>query len=76
MVYGPIAHHVESIAELNTSSKDIYRLFNGSEKAVPETDFWAYADVRDGKKISTSYFNSFIASLRFSNALQWRMHTS
>jgi hypothetical protein len=49
MVYGPIAHHVESIKSLNTSSVDIYRLFNGSEKEIPPTGFWAYADVRDGK---------------------------
>jgi nucleoside-diphosphate-sugar epimerase len=35
------------MSSLNTSSGDIYRLFNGSEKEIPQTGFWAYADVRD-----------------------------
>ncbi|CAG9992129.1 unnamed protein product [Clonostachys byssicola] len=47
MVYGPLDHHVDDMAKLNTSSADIYRLFNGSEKQVPDTSFWAFADVRD-----------------------------
>ncbi|RFU72435.1 cinnamoyl- reductase [Trichoderma arundinaceum] len=46
-IYGPLLHHVESPKELNTSSNDIYRLFNGSEKEVPPTAFWSYVDVRD-----------------------------
>lgn len=33
--------------KLNTSSADIYRLMNGSEKEVPPTQFFAFADVRD-----------------------------
>jgi nucleoside-diphosphate-sugar epimerase len=49
MVYGPLVHDVSSLKALNTSSADIYRLFNGDEKKVPETGFWAYADVRDCK---------------------------
>lgn len=49
MVYGPLDHHVDDMAKLNTSSADIYRLFNGSEKQVPDTSFWAFADVRDRK---------------------------
>jgi hypothetical protein len=49
MVYGPLDHHVNDMAKLNTSSADIYRLFNGSEKQVPDTSFWAFADVRDRK---------------------------
>ncbi|KAI5465031.1 hypothetical protein BGZ63DRAFT_350323 [Mariannaea sp. PMI_226] len=47
MVYGPVAHRVDSTKSLNTSSADIYRLFNGSEKEVPDTGFHAFADVRD-----------------------------
>jgi hypothetical protein len=49
MVYGPIAHSVAKMSSLNTSSGDVYRLFNGTEKTVPDTSFWAYADVRDRK---------------------------
>jgi nucleoside-diphosphate-sugar epimerase len=51
MVYGPLLHGVESLSKLNTSSGDFYRLFNGSEKEVPETGFYAYVDVRDRKCI-------------------------
>ncbi|OAQ62532.1 cinnamoyl-CoA reductase [Purpureocillium lilacinum] len=47
MVYGPVIHHINDAKSLNTSSNDIYRLINGSEKEVPETSFWAFADVRD-----------------------------
>ncbi|KAM0456643.1 hypothetical protein ACHAO4_003674 [Trichoderma viride] len=47
MVYGPVAHAVSGVNALNTSAGDIYRLINGSEKAVPDTSFWAFADVRD-----------------------------
>ncbi|GFP59623.1 putative uncharacterized oxidoreductase C513.07 [Trichoderma asperellum] len=47
MVYGPVAHAVNGVNALNTSAGDIYRLINGSEKAVPDTSFWAFADVRD-----------------------------
>lgn len=49
MVYGPLLQDVESMSKLNTSSADIYRLFNGSSKEVPDTSFWACIDVRDGK---------------------------
>lgn len=49
MVYGPVAHAVNGVNALNTSAGDIYRLINGSEKAVPDTSFWAFADVRDRK---------------------------
>ncbi|PWI67930.1 hypothetical protein PCL_02331 [Purpureocillium lilacinum] len=34
-------------SSLNTSSRDIYRLIDGSEKEVPDTSFWALADVQD-----------------------------
>lgn len=47
MVYGPAAHTVSSLDHLNTSSADIYRLMNGSEKSVPETQFFAFVDARD-----------------------------
>jgi nucleoside-diphosphate-sugar epimerase len=49
MVYGPVASEFDSMAKLNQSSADIYRLFNGSEKSVPEDAFPAEADVRDRK---------------------------
>jgi nucleoside-diphosphate-sugar epimerase len=49
MVYGPLLQDVESMSKLNTSSFDVYRLFNGSLKEVPETTFWACIDVRDGR---------------------------
>jgi nucleoside-diphosphate-sugar epimerase len=47
MVYGPALHSITSLEHLNTSSADIYRLMNGSEKQVPETTFYAFVDVRD-----------------------------
>lgn len=47
MVYGPAAHTIDSLDKLNTSSADIYRLCNGSEKTVPDTQFFAWVDVRD-----------------------------
>jgi nucleoside-diphosphate-sugar epimerase len=47
MVYGPAIHNVKSLSSLNTSSGDIFRLINGSEKDVPTNGFWAFADVRD-----------------------------
>ncbi|KZF19772.1 NAD(P)-binding protein [Xylona heveae TC161] len=47
MIYGPNLHTVTDIKKLNTSSADIYRLINGSEKSVPDTSFPAFVDVRD-----------------------------
>ncbi|QYT06291.1 Epimerase domain-containing protein [Trichoderma simmonsii] len=47
MVYGPIVHSVSDVKSLNTSSGDINRLIDGSEKDVPDTSFHAFADVRD-----------------------------
>jgi len=49
MVYGPSANNPD-LAKLNTSSADIYRLMNGSEKEVPDTTFFAEVDVRDVAK--------------------------
>lgn len=62
MVYGPVAHAVNGVNALNTSAGDIYRLINGSEKAVPDTSFWAFADVRD-RKFSLSSIIASITSL-------------
>ncbi|KAH8592762.1 putative cinnamoyl-CoA reductase [Bisporella sp. PMI_857] len=47
MIYGPAAHTVEGLDHLNTSSADLYRLINGSEKIVPGDVFYAWVDVRD-----------------------------
>lgn len=47
MVYGPAFHTISSLEHLNTSSADIYRLMNGSEKTVPKTQYFAFCDVRD-----------------------------
>jgi nucleoside-diphosphate-sugar epimerase len=47
MVYGPVEHSVASMDKLNTSSADFWRLINGSEKRVPDTGFFGFADVRD-----------------------------
>lgn len=66
MVYGPVAHAVSGVNALNTSAGDIYRLINGSEKAVPDTSFWAFADVRDG----TSPFLSMISIISLTTLLQ------
>ncbi|CAF9939878.1 MAG: methylglyoxal reductase (NADPH-dependent) gre2 [Heterodermia speciosa] len=46
MVYGPLQDDA-SIAHLNTSSADIYRLMNGTSKEPGHTGFPAFADVRD-----------------------------
>lgn len=59
MVYGPIIHNVSSMESLNTSSADIYRLINGSEKEVPDTAFWAFADVRDGESTTSVLLSVF-----------------
>lgn len=46
MIYGPLDHDA-SLDHLNTSSADIYRMMNGSEKEPGPTGFPAFADVRD-----------------------------
>jgi nucleoside-diphosphate-sugar epimerase len=46
MVYGPIAQD-QDLHKLNESSEDFYHLFNGSLTEVPQTGFYAYADVRE-----------------------------
>ena len=47
LVYGPIAHQVDSIDKLNKSSEEIWNLINGSQNSVPPTSFPAFADVRN-----------------------------
>ncbi|KAH8685714.1 putative cinnamoyl-CoA reductase [Tricladium varicosporioides] len=47
MVYGPSSAYLPDLKHLNTSSADIYRFTNGSEKTVPDTAFFAFVDVRD-----------------------------
>jgi len=66
MVYGPAAHTVTSLEHLNTSSADIYRLMNGSEKTVPETQFFAFVDVRDvGEAHARAYETEAAAGQRY-----------
>lgn len=65
MVYGPLSH-TTSLAHLNTSSADIYRLMNGSEKTVPETSFYAFVDVRDvGEAHARAYESEEAAGQRY-----------
>jgi len=49
MVYGPIAHSVKSVSELNTSTARIYKQFiaKKSSDPLPDNGFWLYVDVRD-----------------------------
>ncbi|KAA8574443.1 hypothetical protein EYC84_005908 [Monilinia fructicola] len=66
MIYGPNAQSVTSLDHLNTSSADIYRLMNGSEKTVPNTTFFGYADVRDvGEIHARAYESKEAAGQRF-----------
>jgi nucleoside-diphosphate-sugar epimerase len=58
MIYGPMLGEVDNMSKLNTSSADIYRLFNGSLKEMPDTDFYAYVDVRDSKSLPLLKFSS------------------
>ncbi|MCJ1460249.1 methylglyoxal reductase (NADPH-dependent) gre2 [Mycoblastus sanguinarius] len=58
MIYGPLDHDA-SLDHLNTSSSDIYRFMNGSQKEVGPTAFPAFADVRDvGEAHVKAYENS------------------
>jgi len=66
MVYGPAAHSIESLDNLNTSSADIYRLINGSEKTIPPTSFYAFVDVRDvGEAHARAYETPEAAGQRY-----------
>ncbi|KKY26739.1 putative nad dependent epimerase [Phaeomoniella chlamydospora] len=56
LVYGPLEHNVTGLSKLNTSSADLYRLINGSEKEVPATNFWAFVDVRD---VATAHLKAY-----------------
>jgi len=65
MIYGEAAHLL-SLDHLNTSSADIYRLINGSEKTVPETSFFAFVDVRDvGEAHARAYESAEAAGQRY-----------
>ncbi|CAD6450079.1 7e1c9afb-6ef9-4444-a9f3-5e96e23de605 [Sclerotinia trifoliorum] len=66
MVYGPNAQNITSLDHLNTSSADIYRLINGSEKTVPNTNFFGFVDVRDvGEIHARAYESAEAAGQRF-----------
>jgi len=66
MVYGPPAHSIDSLNNLNTSSADIYRLINGSEKTVPPNAFYAFVDVRDvGEAHARAYETPEAAGQRY-----------
>lgn len=58
MVYGPNANTIKSLDQLNTSSAEIYGLMNGSQKTVPDTSFFAFADVRDVGEAHARAFES------------------
>ncbi|CAO3674667.1 unnamed protein product [Umbelopsis ramanniana] len=47
MVYGPVAHHVDSLDHLNESSAQIWQIVNGKSDKIPETVFPGFVDVRD-----------------------------
>jgi nucleoside-diphosphate-sugar epimerase len=52
MIYGPLlAEDLKSMDQLNTSSTDVYRFINGSQKDVPPTGLPSYVDVRDSKSL-------------------------
>ncbi|RDW60933.1 hypothetical protein BP6252_12316 [Coleophoma cylindrospora] len=66
MVYGPSLNAISDLSKLNTSSADIYRLMNGSEKTVPNTAFYAFVDVRDlGEAHVRAYESPAAANERF-----------
>ncbi|KAI8576452.1 hypothetical protein K450DRAFT_256823 [Umbelopsis ramanniana AG] len=47
MVYGPVAHHIDSLDHLNESSMQIWQIVNGKSNKIPETVFPGFVDVRD-----------------------------
>lgn len=55
MVYGP-AEHDADINNLNTSTADIWRMFNGSQKEPGPTHFPAFVDVRD---VALAHFRAY-----------------
>lgn len=46
-IFGPSINPITSLDHLNESTETIWKLINGSAKAVPEIDFAGFADVRD-----------------------------
>ncbi len=66
MVYGPAKHSISSLSNLNSSSADIYRLMNGSEKTVPDTVFFGWVDARDlGEAHVLAYESPVAAGQRY-----------
>ncbi|KAH8551415.1 hypothetical protein BGW37DRAFT_40380 [Umbelopsis sp. PMI_123] len=47
MVFGPCAHHIESLDRLNETTKQIWQIISGQTSEVPITGFPAFVDVRD-----------------------------
>lgn len=62
MIYGPIANPVTTMSQLSLSCADIYRLIDGTESDVPETDYSAFCDVRDVAKAHLLAFESPLAA--------------
>ncbi|KAJ9125380.1 hypothetical protein QFC22_000340 [Naganishia vaughanmartiniae] len=63
MIFGPPIHYVSSLDALNTSSAAVYALMKpdgSSTKEVPETQFPAYADVRD---VATAHYETVARDL-------------
>jgi nucleoside-diphosphate-sugar epimerase len=47
VVFGPPIHNILPLAKASESVKYFYDFINGSYKEIPDTGFWAIADVRD-----------------------------
>jgi nucleoside-diphosphate-sugar epimerase len=47
LVYGPNENFLDNMSSLNTSSANLYQLFNDSTNELPPTNFPALVDVRD-----------------------------
>lgn len=64
LVYGPIEQYVRNMSSLNTSSANLYQLFDDSTKEVPPTIFPALVDVRDLAKAHLLAYESEKAANR------------
>ena len=67
MIYGPLEHDA-GLDHLNTSSADIFRLMDGSQKAPGPTAFPAFADVRDVGEAHVKAYESSRSSRYFVTA--------
>ncbi|KDN37161.1 hypothetical protein RSAG8_10293, partial [Rhizoctonia solani AG-8 WAC10335] len=47
MVYGPVLQEVTSLDNINASSLQFYRVFNGQDNALKPFGVWLWVDVRD-----------------------------